>query len=929
FDSDSNAYYTDYYLASGIWQAMIDNGFQGGRVAETSAGTGRFILTIPPDIAGNVELTAIEREHSSGQILHHLYGDTADVRISPYEKVFLPDETFDLAIGNIPFGDIKIFDRKEFGPKAELVHDYFMLRTLKKLKHGGVQAFITSTGTLDKKDDRVRREIAKSADLVGVIRLPRGVLKETAGTDVSMDVLVFRKRYPGEEPGGMPFQKVVPISVKAKTRVTVKEEATTYHIGETLELPVNEALANRPELAGGEFVAVSGRFGPELATVFSQQEGDETFDLRTGVRGLLNTLSDVLPDDLFSRKPDGAAVSADEEGIVEDESRIVGRREARAMVVQGFFIGDDGKVHVLTNLVEEVDPESGSRSWRTYSHVLALKPNDEARVKALVILRDQVRAHLMKESDPASDEESVEESRRLLNESYDSFVADFGYINGRLNRKWVMEDAAAASLLGLESWDEDKGVATKADIMSRRVVAPAKPKDSASSLREAAVISFGQSGRINLDHVARLLNLSSDELNEQIEHSQDLFFDPGSNQWQIRETYLSGNVRTKHEQAQSAAKMDNRYERNVAALAEVVPDYIPIDDIYVNLGSTWTSTDLYRDFTLSLLDGSKLTDVTIQFIPLLGQWDVKFADHLKSRYAAQMMEIYGTEKFPLDKVLGSALSGRPPVITYELEGERVKDVEQSLQAQIKVDELKEAFRSWLQGQEGWKQRLEKEYNNRFNCYNWIDYDASDFDFPGLSPLWEPRPHQRSVVLRGLMEGNLLVAHCVGAGKTMEQAMMLMEAKRLGLLNKPVLTVPNHLLFQAAGAVKSYYPQSNICIVNKDDLATKDKRRAFVAKVAMNDWDMVVITHSMLKKIQVPLETEVEITSELVDEYQYMLAMVKQLSSREGGRSYSERTIFKKVSEERDRLKELVERLESGADNDLNMRELGIDGLAVD
>lgn len=814
------------------------------------------------------------------------------------------------------------------GARSELIHDYFILKTLESVRPGGITALITSTGTLDKKDARIRQKIAESADLLGAVRLPRGTFSRTAQTDTSADILVLRKRVPGVEPGGIPFQDVV--TVDAESDVVLKTEEGWIRPGDFIELPLNEVFANNPTWAGNRIRAVSGRFGPELAFATTDETG-QPLQVMDQVRRLLGELDDALPDDLFITAEESAGTAKKEASAVGSTYEM---RENRDVVVQGYYIGEDDSIRVVTHIALEVDPDSGDQSWRVHSAEVPVPASHVERVRSLLMLRDKASSHLKMESQLDIGAPELEDSRKELNSSYDDFVKRFGYINERANRKWALDDAAGSVLIGLELWDQAAKVATKADVFSQRVISPPNPVDNASSVREAAMLSMARRGSISVPEMARLLSSSEEEVLQHIESTNDLYFDAKGDRWVFREQYLSGNVRQRLSEATSAAQMNPTLERNVTALEGVIPSWVPFEDIHASMGATWIGPEYYRQFLTDLFNGSTEEQFTVEFVPLAGQWVVDVDAELKDRCRVDYFETYGTDRYPFHKVLEAALSNRSPVITDEYKEadgrtRRIKNAEESLQAQIKVDQLKEAFTNWLRGNSEVATELESIYNHRFNSFRFEEWDSQGFEFSGLSTLYEPRPHQSNSVFRALCEGNLLFAHCVGAGKTMEQAMLMVTGKQLGLMNKPVLAVPNHLLLQAGAAIKSYYPMANVLVVQKSDLSSPERRAAFTAKVALNDWDAIVMTVSMLPKIKMPVEFEKELIQERIEEYESMLWRLDEIKGTKKSQGAIYKGINKKVQAERERLKAFSKQRELDADQGLDISQLGIDCLLVD
>lgn len=804
--STPNAHYTSPEVVGAMWDAVCRMGFTGGRVLEPSSGVGYFLGAMPTQIAQASTVTAIELEPVSARIAKALYGHF-DVRVlnQGFEATALPEGFFDLVISNVPFGNYKVADPRKSDYQNFLIHDYFIAKALEVARVGGLVAVITSAGTLDKHHENVRQYLANKADLVGAIRLPSSAFKAIAGTEVTTDMLFLRKR---AEPvtGNLPLWAQSPVIVPLYD--TRRHTSARY----TDRLFINPYYADPgSDWVVGEFGMQGNGYGQTFAAMF---EGD---------------LAQALAERV-GRLPAGAFVPRQEAQVdVEPRAYVVAAAE---WIKPGAYVLHEGKVAV-----------SEGHQLRVIEDTLPAAK--VTRIKAMIPIRDAVRT-LVAVQASTDDDGKVQVYRIALSACYDAFVKKHGFIHATMNQRAFREDPDFPLLLSLERWDEETQQAEKADIFHRRTVGVMRSVERCETPEEALLVCLAERARVVPSRIAELLETTVDVAMHKLCDMGLVFMDPASSQYVERDRYLSGNVRKKLATAEAAG---DAYKANVLALTEVVPVDLAPQEIAVRLGSNWVPTSDYEAFIEQVVGVS----MTVRYNAMSGEWTVKGPS-----WGVASTQTWGTNRVPAADLLTLVMNQQTPKVTDidpndPERKKRVVNTVETVAAREKLEALKAAFAEWVWSDESRAQRLARIYNDEFNSIVTRKFDGSHLKLPGFSMAYNLHPHQKDVIWRALSsEGNTLMAHAVGAGKTLSMICIGMEMRRVGLASKPCYAVPNHMLEQFAGEFLRAYPTANVLIASKDDMAPA-KRAALLSRMATGDWDAVVITHSSFEKVPLPWE----------------------------------------------------------------------------
>ena len=863
--STTNAHYTSARVVTAMWDMARKIGFAGGRVLEPSMGTGNFFGLMPAELR-NSRLTGVELEPVTGSIAKLLYPN-ANVQVMGFQDLTVPDGFFDLAIGNVPFGDYRVADKKYDRHRA-FIHDYFFLKSLDKVRPGGAVMFVTSTGTMDKLDGRVREALAAKADLVAAVRLPGGAFQQNAGTAVVTDVVILRRRADGEAPGGPAWAKVVEVPDPAGGP----------------PIPVNEYYAANPAQILGRLDRSGTMYRGQSVNVSVTPDFEERF--RAAV--------DRLPANVIT--PAASAVKRPE------------RSASDVSAKNGAFIVEGGKV-----------------SRRVGDEVVSVEADAKTaeKIAAHIAVRDAMRQVF--DAQLSDRPERVrKETRRRLNAVYDSFVKQHGPLHSRPNVKAFGADPDHPVLLALERYDPATKKATKAAIFEKDTVRPAARETSAKTISDAVGVSLNETGRIDPDRIAALLDVTPEKAAADLVDAGLAFLDP-SGGFQPKDVYLSGNVKAKLADARAAARIDPSYQANVKALEAVQPPDIPAEDIDVKLGSPWIPGTDYAEFAASLL-GADAADFSIRHVAATGQWVVSMRASAESRFgrSATVTEVYGTPRAPFLDVLDAAMNNQLiRLYDKDAQGNRTFNPEDSAAANAKVSDVKERFGEWVWQDDARKERLHRFYNDNFNNVRNVEYDGSFLTFPGMNPGIELRPHQKNAVWLTLSKGKALYAHEVGTGKTYTQIAAAMEMRRLGLARKPAIAVLKSTIEQFAEAARTLYPGARI--LTTDDKFDAKSRKRTVSQIATGDWDLVILTHDNIDMLPMrPANVERFIREEL-DELETVKMAVAETEKR-GSR------FVKALEKQKERL---LARLEEaiaggkGSDDAVTFEESGIDFLFVD
>lgn len=888
-EASLTSYYTPPSLIRSIWRGVGQLGFNGGRVLEPGCGVGNFLGLCPDELVSKCSFTGVDQDRITGGLAAHIYPE-ADIRVESFEESTLPNNFYDLVIGNVPFGSVSMYDPTL---KCTLdIHDYFIARSLDLLRPGGIMAVVTSTSTMQNKNPEMRREFAKrGAVLAGAVRLPGGVFSSSAGTDVDSDVLFFVKSADKSLLTSEKLHKWIEL-VPNEAALTVEKETGW---GSKLYSP-NTYFAHNPQQVLGEYVLG----GKHSSVTIKAGHG------QTSERSLLKGVEEALKSSANHQVIKSLRPSSPSQEIVQ-ESSVVELDEK--LPIGHLFVHEDDKVY---RVIEEGEAEeTGYRGIR-------LK-----RLKHFCVMRDAQQHLIDMEKKNSIDTDEVLLARKQLNEAYEAFIgAKLGPVNTKANRPLFREDPDAGSVFGLEIFDEEKGTAEKASIFFERVVRPQRQIEQVDTPEEALAICLNDVGRINMQRIAALCDMSIDDVTQALLGKQ-LFIDPENDNYITREKYLGGNVRLKLQTAENAAQIDSQFLTNVEALREIQPQDLSVEDISVRLGAAWINPNIYVDFICDLLEADTYDRkrVRIRYNDLLGRWEISLPSHpFKTSVLAQ--DDYGSSRMPFSKIFEKLLNQQKiEVRDRDKDDKTYPNSSETLVAQDKADIIKKKFVDWLWDDPERTRDLVEEYNEKFNSYVSPKYDGSHLQFPGMTAAIKPRRHQRDSVWRAVHGGNVYLAHEVGTGKTIGQVAIAIEAKRMGLCNKPFWVVPNHVLEQSEREARQLYPTARILAVQKADL-DKDRRRIFAGKVQNNNYDLVIMTHEQFKAIKPPLEFEMKFLKDEITNYEVEMLIQKE----SGNNRLTERMIQVRLKSLKAKLLKLSD---TDRDKGVFLDDLGVDYLLVD
>ncbi|MBE9062884.1 DEAD/DEAH box helicase family protein [cf. Phormidesmis sp. LEGE 11477] len=868
--STVNAFYTDAVIAAEIYKGVKQLGFPGGKILDPSLGaTGIFEGMMPAEMANDSEIVGIELDDLSGRIASQLYPD-ADIHIRGFQDTILADDYFDLTISNVPFSEVGVGDPRYKHQPINTLHDYFFAKGLDKLRPGGLMAYITSTGTMQSaKGKPFRQYLSDRANLVGAMRLPGDAFKKNAGTEVTTDLIILQKLGDGVVPNGIVWTEL------AETDVLDSE-------GKRLQ--TNEYYAQRPELMLGT-LRDDKLYPGRLAL-----DGDGR-DIATAIEGAFAT----VPSGIYQPQL----------GLTADATRrILVPPELQSVKRNGFTLYEDKLMQRRGDYLEPTE--------------LTGKPYE--RVIELIGLRDAVQNVFDVQLQQGSDTE-LDSAQKSLEKTYDSFVQKNGYIHQRGNRLAFRGDPDYPLLLALENYDPEEKTAKKTDIFFKRTIQTYQPKTHAESAKEGLLFSLNEFGKVNISYIAELTSQSRLEVIRDLQKEQLIFKDPIIKEWQTSDEYLSGNVKRKLEVAQEEAEKYSEFTVNVEALQAVQPEPLLPGDIDVRLGSIWIPPSDVEAFAHNLLGVDK--GITIQHSKSADAWYVNTT--YRVNVLAANNSIYGTGEVSATTLISQTLNLKNPVV-YKADphdaDKRVIDQDETAAARLKQEEIKERFKDWIWQDPERTDRLTKVYNETFNTNRERQYDGSHLELPGKNPNFILRQHQADAVYRSL-SGNTLLAHAVGAGKTAEMICSGMEQKRLGLADKPMFVVPNHLLEQWAGDIKHLYPTANILAATKED-ASKANRQELMARIATGQWDAVVVTHSAFGKLKLSNQSQTVFLTEEHEKVREALLSVDKNSEES-------RRLMKDLEKKKTKLSEKISAISDSTEKDetITFEQLGVDLLVVD
>ena len=879
--STLNAHFTSYTVINSIYSALENMGFKGGKILEPALGTGNFFGSMPEEMRNNSKLSGVELDSITGRIAKLLY-PSANIQIKGYENTTFENNSFDIAVSNVPFGSYKVND-KDYNNQNMYIHDYFFAKTLDKVRPGGIVAFVTSKGTLDKESPEVRKYLAERAELLGAIRLPNTAFKQNAGTEVTSDIIFLQKR---EKP------------------VSVEQNTPEWVFKDILEngIAVNKYFADHPEMILGEMVEGNKLYGNQAnATMCVPIEGaDLKEQLAVAIQNIKGEYNEAVK--LSEREN---ASHLDTVPCPPDAPKY------------GYVISDDTLYyHEAGDTMERVNDEKNID-----------------RIKAMTQLRDSVHELLDLQINNYNGENEVKisDAQNKLSKDYDDFVELFGRIGQAENKKAFANDNSYHLIKSLEKTDNSGNFIGKADIFSKKTINPQIVIDHCNNAQDALILSLSEKMRVDMDYMSMLTDKSESELVAEL--GDKIYQNPQKNmRWESADEYLTGNIRAKLAAAEEAG-----LERNIEALRAVMPQRIEAADISVKLGSAWIDPEYIRQFILETLkpDFQTRNSIEVIYSEATDKWKVEGYQHSYGNTLAT--ETYGTSDMNAYEIIEVSLNMKKAEIRERVKDENgieIKDEkgryvlavnqDKTMVVQSKQDELKNKFKDWIFATPERREKLTNLYNEKFNSVRLREYDGSHLNFVGMNSNIALKPHQKNAVARSLYSnGNTLIAHEVGAGKTFEMVAIAMEGKRLGLHSKPLITAPNALTEQWGDAFRTLYPNSNVLVATEKDFKPENRRDLF-AKIATGDWDAVIIGHSQFDMIHLSRERELETLYSEVDKLE---AALDEISATSNKGSYSVKQVERAIKSYTDKIQKLLEK--TPKEDMLCFEQLGIDKIFVD
>ena len=867
-ESTLTAFYTPPVVIRSIYAALGQMGFRQGNVLEPACGIGHFLGMLPKSMAES-KVYGVELDDVSGRIARQLY-PRSSISVRGYEKMDFPDNFFDAAVGNVPFGQFKVQDRR-YDRLNLSIHEYFFAKTLDKVRPGGVVAFVTSSYTMDKRTGNVRKYIAQRAELLGAIRLPNDTFKAAAGTEVVSDILFLQKR-----------DRMVDIEPEW-VQLGTNDDGIT----------MNRYFLDHPDMVLGEMKMVSGPYGPEPTCVpFPDQPLDSL---------LANAVQNIHGE--ITTYERGEELEGEDQSIAADPTV---RNFSYTLVNDKLYYREDSRMNPV-----EVSKTS------------------ESRIRGMIGLRDCVRTLLEYQTEDYP-ESMIREQQAELNDLYDRFTHDYGLINSRGNAIAFDQDSSYFLLCSLEVLDEEGGLKRKADLFTKRTIRSHRPADRVDTAVEALALSIGEKARVDMAYMGQLTGKDEDTLFADLQGV--VFLNPdygerGGEKYLPADEYLSGNVRRKLAEVRTKAESEPQYQPNVEALEKVQPVDLTASEISVRLGATWLDPGYIRQFIFETLDTSRRArwDIKVHYSRITGEWRIEGKS--KDSYNVKAYSTYGTSRASAYDIIESSLNLKDVRIfdyQYDADGRRVAvlNKKETAIAQGKQELLKEAFSEWIWKDPERREKICKAYNILFNSNRSREYDGSHINFSGMNPEITLRKHQVNAIAHILYGGNTLLAHVVGAGKTFEMVAAAMESKRLGLCQKSLFVVPNHLTEQWASEFLQLYPAANVLVATKKDFETKNRKR-FCGRIATGDYDAIIIGHSQFEKIPVSIQRQRAILEQQMDEI--------ILGIREAKADKAENFTIKQMEKTRKGLQNKLDKLndQSRKDDVVTFEELGVDRLFID
>ena len=862
--STLTSFYTPPIIINAIYKVIQNMGAEEVNILEPSCGTGNFLGMLPKEMQKS-KLYGVELDSISGRIAKQLY-QKANIRVQGYEKADLPDSFYDIAIGNVPFGDFKVND-KRYDKNNFLIHDYFFAKTIDKVRPGGVIAFITSKGTMDKANPDVRKYIAQRADLLGAIRLPDNTFTKNAGTKVTSDIIFLQKR----------------------ENLTVIIPDWVYLDQDENNITINKYFVDNPNMILGKMEIESTQYG--FDSTCKAIDGDN----------LVDRLNDAI------KNIHGEIQLISIENEIEDENTSI---PANPDVKNFSYAIVDNKLYFRENSIMLLQDD--------------LPLTNQNRIRGLIKLREQVRELIDLQMNDYSDED-IYLSQAKLNQLYDKFTKEYGLINSRANENAFSNDSSYFLLCSLEKLDGEGKFIGKADMFTKRTIKAKKEVKEVDTSDEALILSIQENAKVDLDYMSKLTGKDKELIINEL--TGIIFKDPIEETYVTADEYLSGNVREKLKIAESQLAEHPEYKINVDKLKEVVPQDLNASEIGVKLGATWIPPEVIRQFIFELLDTPRYNqwDIKVKYSNITAEWYIE--NKSSDRDNVKAYSVYGTPRINAYKIIEQTLNLKDvkifdTIIDEDGRKQRILNRKETAIASAKQDTIKDEFLNWIWEDPDRRNKLVRLYNDKFNSIRPRAYDGSHIDFVGMNPEIKLRPHQLNAIAHILYGNNVLLAHEVGAGKTFEMVAAAMESKRLGLCNKSLFVVPNHIIEQFASEFLQLYPSANILVATKKDFETKNRKK-FCSRIATGDFDAVIIGHSQFEKIPMSIERQQELLQEQIDDITRGIADVK--SNR--GENYT----IKQMEKTKKTLETRLEKLnkQERKDDVVTFEELGVDKLFVD
>ena len=842
-----------------MYHSLRKMGFVKGNVLEPSMGIGNFFGMLP-DSMRESNLYGVELDDISGRIAKQLYPQ-ADIQINGFEKTDYPNDFFDLAIGNVPFGQYKVFDRA-YDKHNFLIHDYFFAKTLDKVRIGGIIAYITSKGTMDKANPDVRRYIAQRADLLGAVRLPNTAFRSNAGTEVTSDILFFQKR----------------------DRLVNQDPDWVYLQEDPNGITMNSYFVEHPEQIVGKMEMISGPYGMESAcvpdnTVPFEEQLENALDHITGQIDTIDMMDDLPTEQIIPADP----------------------------TVKNFsYAVLDQQVYYRENSVMKMVDASEKAT---------------ERIVGMIAIRNCTQELIDMQLNESSDA-AIKAKQSILNQMYDTFTQKYGFINSGPNKRAFSQDSSYFLLCSLEKFDDNGNFKGKADMFTKRTIKKAEVVTSVDTSSEALTISLSEKGKIDLPFMSKLVGKDTDTLVNEL--TGIIFKNPENDLWETADHYLSGNVREKLSVVKTLVEIQPKYAPNVKALTQVQPKELDASEIKVCIGATWIApkyiNDFLRDIFLTPKNLLSNDIINVQYSNVTGTWNIKGKNLDFGNVLVNMT--YGTNRVNAYKLLEDALNLKDTRVYDTIDDKRVLNKKETMIAGQKQESIREAFRDWVFRDPQRRQELVTTYNERFNAIRPREYDGSHLKFPGMTPDIQLKPYQKNAVAHVLYGNNTLLAHCVGAGKTFEMVAAAMESKRLGLCQKSLFVVPNHLIEQWASDFLRLYPGANILAATKKDFEP-DKRKKFCSRIATGEYDAVIIGHSQFEKIPLSQERQKAAIEKQINDIEMAIKQARE--------SNGEYFSVKQMERSKKTLQVRLDKLNdpNRKDDVVTFEQLGIDRLFVD